>query len=100
MAMMPLKELVRPAVCGRFDWPHPYGWQRDTVTQSLQNFDHSRMTEGTGSVERRAIVQGRKNVVQRQLESFAVNRTGFIGGLFLREDGAHVPKEQVRPGTA
>jgi len=26
-----------------------------------------------------------------------VNRTGFIGGLFLREDGAHVPKEQVRP---
>jgi hypothetical protein len=29
-----------------------------------------------------------------------MNRTGFIGGLFVREDGAHAPKEQVRPGAA
>jgi hypothetical protein len=34
------------------------------------------------------------------IDTVNLNRTGFIGGLFLREDGAHVPKEPVRPGTA
>jgi hypothetical protein len=29
-----------------------------------------------------------------------VNRSGFIGGLYLREDGANVPTKQVCPGTA
>ena len=29
-----------------------------------------------------------------------VNRTGFIGGLFLREDGAHGTTQQVLPGVA
>jgi hypothetical protein len=29
-----------------------------------------------------------------------VNRTGFFGGLILREDGAHGTTQQVRPGVA
>jgi hypothetical protein len=29
-----------------------------------------------------------------------VKRTGFIGGLYLREDGANVPTNQLRPGAA
>jgi hypothetical protein len=29
-----------------------------------------------------------------------VNRAGFIGGLFLREDGAYVPSQQVLPRIA
>jgi hypothetical protein len=36
----------------------------------------------------------------RLKRDFPVNRTGFIGGLFLREDGAHVSSQQVLPGTA
>jgi hypothetical protein len=29
-----------------------------------------------------------------------VNRAGFVGGFFLREDGAHVPSQQVLPRIA
>ncbi len=36
----------------------------------------------------------KRRVVQR------MNRSGFIGGLYLREDGANVPTKQVCPGAA
>jgi hypothetical protein len=29
-----------------------------------------------------------------------MNRTGFLGGLFLREDGAHVPRNEILPRAA
>lgn len=34
-----------------------------------------------------------------ELFGTAMNRSGFIGGLFLREDGADVPTKQVCPGV-
>jgi len=48
----------------------------------------------------RVVFVSHANPEDNAFARWLLNRTGFIGGLIPREDGAHAPTQQVLPGAA
>ena len=60
----------------------------------------ARMPRIFNETQMRADRHGSFHETRIQADLAVMNRTGFVGGLFPREDGAHGTTEQVFPGGA